>query len=113
MYKKYLWGLFVCILLYSCFKETIVEVKCDFEVEVVNNDYSVPVTLRVLNKTVGADLYEWTFEGGELQRSNSFNPEEIVYQEAGTYTIRLEAWNTTQQDVKEVNVELSAGCFVW
>ena len=88
----------------SCFKETPVPVVPDFEVEIVDDDYSVPVTLRFLNKSTGADLYEWTFEGGEPEHSTQVHPDDVVYKNAGTHTVRLEAWNTTERKVKEWSV---------
>ncbi len=92
----------------SCFKETPVPVVPDFEVEIVDDDYSVPVTLRFLNKSTGADLYEWTFEGGEPEHSTQVHPDDVVYKNAGTHTVRLEAWNTTERKVKEWSVCLDS-----
>ena len=92
----------------SCFKETPVPVVPDFEVEIVDDDYSVPVTLRFMNKSTGADLYEWTFEGGEPEHSTQVHPDDVVYKNAGTHTVRLEAWNTTERKVKEWSVCLDS-----
>ncbi|MDE7074651.1 MAG: PKD domain-containing protein, partial [Odoribacter sp.] len=92
----------------SCFRETPVEVSADFEIEVVNDDYSVPVTIRVTNKTAGADLYAWTFEGGEPATSNKYHPDEIIYNRAGKYLLRLEAWNTTERKTKELTLALDS-----
>lgn len=102
----FFWG--VCS---SCYKETPVPVVPDFEVDVVGNDYSVPVTIRVTNKSVGADLYEWTFEGGEPARSARVTPEDILYQKAGEYVLRLEAWNTSERKVKELSVRLDSAVY--
>lgn len=96
------------LLFMSCFRETPVTVYADFEVEVVDNDYSVPVTVRVTNKSAGADLYAWSFEGGEPAVSNKSNPGEIIYNRAGKYLLRLEAWNTTERKVKELTLSLDS-----
>ncbi len=101
---KFLLIVFIPLLGVSCFKETSVPVVSDFDIEIINNDYSVPVTIRVANKSVGADLYEWTFEGGEPENSNKIHPDEVVYQNAGTHKIRLEAWNTTERNMKELEL---------
>lgn len=95
-------------LLHGCFRETPVEVVVDFTVEIVNNDYSVPVILRVSNKTVGADLYKWSFEGETPFTSSKVTPEEIVYERAGNYIIRLEAWNSTERKFKEICIQLDS-----
>ena len=103
LFKAVIW-----LLLYACYQETPVRINADFDVEITGNDYSVPVTVHLMNKSTGADLYEWTFEGGDPLKSNKVNPEEVVYKEPGTYTIRLEAWNTTERKVKELTVSLDS-----
>ncbi len=105
---KVLLIIFISYLYVSCFKETSVPVVSDFDIEVVNNDYSVPVTIRVTNKSIGADLYEWTFEGGEPAQSTQVTPEDIIYQTSGEYILRLEAWNTSEHKVKELSIRLDS-----
>lgn len=107
-FLKYFYFLIACGVVYSCYKETPVPVHADFDIEVTDHDYSVPVRIRMENKSTGADLYAWTFEGGEPRTSNRLSPEEVVYHTAGTYTIRLEAWNTTERKVKEKIIVLDS-----
>lgn len=77
----------------SCAKEVALPIQADFAVEVVDNDYSVPVRVRISNETEGADTYEWTFEGGNPSISNDRNPGTIQYNTHGAHTIRLKASN--------------------
>lgn len=104
----------LCVLFccQACYKETAIKVVPDFEIEVVNEDYSVPVRVRIVNKTTGADFFEWTLEGGEPGSSLEMEPEEVVYREAGSYVIRLEAWNTTERQVKEYTLQLDSALAV-
>lgn len=103
-----LWVILISFFLFSCFRETAVEVNADFSIEVIDDDYSVPVKIQVRNESTGADLYEWSFEGGEPAGSNKVNPDEIVYSNPGAYTIRLEAWNTTERKVREETLVLDS-----
>lgn len=107
--------LFIFLLLVaitSCFKETDVPVNADFCIEIVNNDYSVPVVVRISNKTVGADIFQWSFEKGKPATSNKITPEEILYETPGVYTIRLEAWNSTEHKIKEQTILLDSALLV-
>lgn len=108
---RYLFKVAIWLLLYSCYQETPVRINADFDVEIAGNDYSVPVTVYLINKSTGADLYEWTFEGGEPLKSNKVNPEEVIYKEPGTFTVRLEAWNSTERKVKELTVDLDSAIY--
>jgi PKD repeat protein len=89
----------VCLLnsillsVYSCAEEQAVPVTVSFEVEVVNNDSTVPVQVNITNTTEGADTYNWTFIGGNPSQSTDRNPGTITYTEAGDYSIVLEASN--------------------
>lgn len=77
----------------SCAKEVALPIQPDFDVEVLDNDYSVPVRVRISNQTEGADTYEWTFEGGNPSTSNDRNPGTIQYNTQGEHTIKLKASN--------------------
>ncbi|MDG2431389.1 PKD domain-containing protein [Flavobacterium sp.] len=77
----------------SCTKEQAVPIDIDFSIEVVNNDFSVPVLVKITNKTVGADTYEWTFEGAETTSSTKQNPGTIIYKKEGNFVIKLTAMN--------------------
>ncbi|MTH15808.1 PKD domain-containing protein [Flavobacterium sp. LC2016-01] len=91
MKKTLLFLLF--IILTSCYQETSIVVEGDFTTSYVNGDESVPVTVKIDSKITGADMYEWTFEGGSPSTSALKNPGEVVYNKQGTYTITLKASN--------------------
>ena len=102
-----------CIILFlltaiSCYEEQQILVGADFDYSIENNSYTVPVQLTINNRTTGADFYTWTFEGATPASSKEKQPGTIAYDKAGTYTIRLEAWNDTQRDVKEITVVLDS-----
>lgn len=79
--------------LLGCSKEEALPVNADFEFEVFNNDFSVPVEVILFNATKGADNYLWTFEGAIPQISTQRNPGIISYNAKGTYVITLKATN--------------------
>ncbi len=99
---------FLLLTAISCYEEQQILVVADFDYSVVNNSYTVPVQLAINNRTAGADFYTWTFEGATPASSKEKQPGTIAYDKAGTYTIRLEAWNDTQRDVKEITVVLDS-----
>lgn len=80
-------------LLVSCAKEIASPIEANFDVEVVDNDYSVPVYVKIHNQTEGADTFQWTFEGGEPSTSTTKNPGTVLYDSEGAYTISLKASN--------------------
>lgn len=95
------------ITLFSCVNEVAIPVKVDFITEIVNQDNTVPVEIKINNKTEGADTYNWTFEGGNPATSTDKNPGIITYEEAGTYKIVLEASNRDDStDSKEFKIEV-------
>ena len=81
------------VLLGACAKEVALPIDAHFEVEVENEDYSVPVRVKINNLTEGADTYQWTFEGGEPSQSTDKNPGTVRYSTKGEHTIHLEASN--------------------
>ncbi|WP_075341851.1 PKD domain-containing protein [Tenacibaculum agarivorans] len=97
----------VSVVITSCYEETAITVNSVFDITYVNGDQSVPVGIKISNKTEGADQYEWTFEGGNVTSSTEKNPRTIIYNEAGTYKIVLKASNIDgEEDVfeKEITV---------
>ncbi|WP_182859208.1 PKD domain-containing protein [Flagellimonas aequoris] len=93
----------------SCAKEEAVPVQVDFYVKVENQDYSVPVLIKIINQTQDADTYHWTFEGGSPSISTDKNPGIIQYSNAGDYTIRLQASNKDgSEGSKEIKVTTDA-----
>lgn len=77
----------------SCAKEEAIPIEINFGVEVLENDYSVPVRIAIDNQTEGADTFQWTFDGGEPSSSTDKNPGTVRYNRPGSYTIDLEASN--------------------
>ncbi|WP_378187307.1 PKD domain-containing protein [Aquimarina sp. W85] len=81
------------LLSFSCAKEEAIPVLVDFDVDVFGEDYSIPVQIVIINKTEGAEEYEWRFEGAVPSRSVERNPGVILFEAKGTYTIELIASN--------------------
>lgn len=88
-------------LVSSCYEETRVLVKSEFQAIIENNNHTAPVSVAIENNTTGAEFYRWTFEGGTPSESEEQHPGPVVYSQAGTYTIALEAWNRNERDRKE------------
>jgi PKD repeat protein len=76
-------------------------VKSEFSATIENDNYTTPVKVILENNSTGADFYKWTFDGGVPATSSEKQPPVVVYSQAGTYKIVLEAWNNTQRDTKE------------
>lgn len=93
-YRYIRWVLLPMLFLLSgCYQEQILEVKAGFRAEVVNNNYSVPVLVKINNSTSGAESYTWTMTGADPAFSSEHNPGNLQYNNPGTYTIHLEATN--------------------
>lgn len=101
---------FLIIILYNgCAKEVSIPVKADFEISIVNNDYSVPVTVEVNNKSTGGDNYEWSFEGATVLNSGKKTPDPIIYVKAGNYKIILKVSNKDRnKDEKVIEIKVDA-----
>ncbi|MDY0779350.1 PKD domain-containing protein [Tenacibaculum sp. IB213877] len=82
----------------SCVKEVALPVNAEFDFEVENQDYTVPVKVKITNLTEGADTFEWEFEGATPATSQSRNPGTIIYDTPGEYTIRLSAFNRDESE---------------
>ena len=93
----------ILFLFIACSKEEALPVTADFEIEVVNNDFSIPVEIIIFNRSKGAEVYEWFFEGGKPETSNKKNPGSVLYEVKGEYTIRL---FTTNEDLSEDSKEI-------
>lgn len=97
----------IVIFCYSCVNEVALPIKVDFITQVVDQDYTVPVKVKISNYTEGADTYSWTFEGAIPGSSINRNPGTIVYEQPGNYTIKLEASNRDgSREIQEVNVNV-------
>ncbi|MDR1348469.1 MAG: PKD domain-containing protein [Prevotellaceae bacterium] len=96
----------------SCYKESRLLVKSEFSATVENDSYTAPVRVVLENNSTGADFYQWTFEGGVPSTSSDRQPPSVAYNEAGTYRIVLEAWNSTERDVKEMEFSVDSAVSV-
>ena len=94
--------LLLFIVITSCYQETSIVIEGDFTTSYVNEDESIPVIIKIDSKITGADTYQWTFEGGSPSTSNLKNPDEILYDKQGTYTIKLRAVNADGES-KEIS----------
>ena len=91
--------------------EKIIEViadaamKVDFEWQMQGSDIS-PVTLQMVDKSLGATQYLWEFDGGNPASSNAQNPS-VVFTTPGDHTIKLTISNglETYSTQKTVNVK--------
>ena len=107
--KKLIKILLIALTLATCSKEEAIPITADFELDIFKEDYSIPVQVVVINKTEGADTYEWTFEGAVPGNSSQRNPGFITYNEKGTYTVSLTASNQDgSMETKEVEIQIDA-----
>jgi len=100
--------LFSFITAFSCYEEEVTTLKADFEISVVNDDFSVPVEMEIINKSEGAEFYEWHFEGATMQSSSQKNPENIWYRNAGEYTVRLDCRYKNRIETKEMKISVDS-----
>lgn len=111
-YKIYCLLFFLAIYVFglqSCAREEGIPVTADFTIKVVDEDYSVPVKVEIVNKSKGAETYEWEFEGATVTSSTEKSPKPIVYTEAGTYKIKLTVSNKDgNKDEKEIEIKVDA-----
>lgn len=95
------------VIFISCYKEKVMPVAAGFTIEVVDNDYSAPVRVRIQNSTSGAHTYKWTFEGASPASSDKMEPGIITYEEPGSFKIMLEAANESGGfDTSEMTIDL-------
>lgn len=100
-YQKYIVFSMVLGFLISCAKEIALPINANFTVAVVDDDYSVPVYVKINNLTEGAETFQWIFDGGEPSSSFDKNPGTVLYTVPGNHTIALEASN--RDGTKEVS----------
>lgn len=78
----------------NCNRDEIpLSVRADFLIYVANNDSIVPVDIILENKSIGADNYYWELPGANNISSTEKEPQEIIYNKKGKYTITLFAKN--------------------
>ncbi|WP_205513254.1 PKD domain-containing protein [Longitalea arenae] len=103
---KLLWpfiSLYVsAVMICSCKREQVIPAHADFSYEIVNNNFTVPVKIRLTNLSSGGNQYKWTFEGGSPATSDKRDPGEVVFNQAGSYHIKLETWNADSREEKTV-----------
>src|SRR5690349_8262764 len=99
--------LFLSFVLNACFEEQEIPVVTEFSYETVEG-FTVPVTLNIKNETTGANFYQWTFEGATPATSDKKQPGSISFDQPGNYLIKLEAWNDTQRQIKEITVRIDS-----
>lgn len=97
----------MAFLFSSCFEESKLLVKAEFQTSIENDNYTAPVKVEITNNSTGADFYLWTFEGAEPASSKEKDPGTIVYSKAGKYLIKLEAWNDHERDEKEFTIDIA------
>jgi len=109
MIKKIIASVSLLLLIIGCSKEEGIPVSVDFEIEVLNNDFTTPVLVHVLNNhTTGAEFYQWTFTGGKPAASTKRNPGTISYGVPGEYIIKLVASNKDESvDSKEITIHVA------
>lgn len=100
------------LIMAGCKKETITEAKAGFNYEIINQNFTVPVKVSFVNTSTGAQNYEWTFEGGSPNISNKKDPGIVQFDHAGTYKVKLRAWNEDNESVKEVSIQLDSAVTV-
>lgn len=98
----------ICLILNSCKKETVIEARAEFAHEIIDQNFTVPVKVSFVNNSTGAQNYEWTFEGGSPNSSNKKDPGIVQFDQAGTYRIKLRAWNGDTESVKEISLQLDS-----
>jgi len=110
LYRHIIWVMLPLLFLLSgCYQEQILEIKAGFRAEVVNNNYSVPVTVKISNSTIGAENYVWTMTGADPSSSTELNPGTLQYNNPGTYTIHLEATNQNGgKDSRDTTITVDA-----
>lgn len=68
--------------------------------DALETELSVGGTATFIDLTSGGPQYwEWTFEGGTPENSNTQNPDNIVYNTAGTYDVTLTVYNENGMDI--------------
>ncbi|WP_207515165.1 PKD domain-containing protein [Longitalea luteola] len=92
----------------SCKREQVIAAHADFSYEIVDNNFTVPVKIRLTNNSSGGNQYKWTFEGGTPATSDKRDPGEVVFNQAGSFNITLETWNADSRDEKSDRIALDS-----
>jgi hypothetical protein len=101
--------IFASVIAISCKKEQDQVLDVDFSYEIINNNYTVPVNIALLNKTTGTALfYKWTFTNANVNTYDGKDPGQIVSLTPGVVKITLEAWNDFERKQKTIEVILDS-----
>ncbi len=98
--------LLISYLLSSCRPEVTIAVIADFDYELIDSNYSVPVTIGFTNKSKGALFYHWTFSEGDRKESKSRNPGYLLVDKPGLIKVKLEVWNDYERSEKTIEIKL-------
>ncbi|WP_411029858.1 PKD domain-containing protein [Spongiimicrobium sp. 3-5] len=83
------------------------DILVDFDMEVAffDDDYQAPVSVDLINNSISATGYEWTFEGGIPATSTEESPT-VTFNDPGIHTIKLKVGNgkRTSEMVKTLEV---------
>lgn len=76
----------------------------DFEISL--NSTVIPTELTIINNSVGADSFTWSFEGGLPNQSSDEIPATVIYNETGEFEIVLEvsAEGRTKSSTKSITL---------
>ncbi|OBX24970.1 PKD repeat protein [Gelidibacter algens] len=69
-----------------------IEAIFDWEVDPFDDDYQAPVTITLINSSINATSYQWTFEGGTSASATNETPK-TTFNDPGTYMVTLKADN--------------------
>lgn len=100
------------VMALSCKREQVIPAHADFSYEIVNSNFTVPVKIKLTNTSSGGNKYKWTFEGGTPATSDKRDPGEVVFNEAGSWNVKLETSNADSRDEKSVVVALDSSVTV-
>jgi PKD repeat protein len=81
-------------------------VDFDWTVDAIDTDYQAPVTLHLHNFSTNAHSYQWTTQGATPAGSSEENPD-IVFPNAGNYTIVLTAANDKENRTIQKQVSIN------
>ena len=107
--KKFLFYILTFLMASSCKRiEVDVKVNADFTYEVQDNNYTIPVRIVFINKSIGAQFYKWTFEGGTPATYDKRDPGVVTFNTAGNIKVKLEVWSDLGKAEKETTILLDS-----
>ena len=114
---KQRWLVVVCLvltgtLLNSCKREQVIDAHAAFTYEILDENFTVPVRIKLINSSTGGNRFKWTFERGTPASSEKQDPGIIVFDEAGSFNIKLETWNDDSRDEKSILIDLDSSVTV-